>query len=137
MPSTRVAPQTAIACLETLGARGAVASEDAILAALLCPLDGVRIAAARALGRAGTADAVRDLLAVSESGPGELRRAARQAIAEIQSRLPGASPGQLSLAGGEAGALSLAENVAEGSRSSSGTAAASGRAGRLAAGRRQ
>jgi hypothetical protein len=106
--------ETAIACLGTLSVRGTVASEDALLAALLCPLDDVRIAAARALGRAGTADAVRDLLAVSESGPGELRRAARQAIAEIQSRLPGASPGQLSLAGGEAGALSLAENVAGG-----------------------
>ena len=33
----------------------------------------------------------------------------RQAIAEIQSRLPGASPGQLSLAGVEVGQLSLAQ----------------------------
>ncbi len=40
---------------------------------------------------------------------GDLRRAARQAIAEIQARLAGAEPGQLSLAGGEAGALSLAD----------------------------
>jgi len=39
----------------------------------------------------------------------DLVRAARQAIAEIQSRLPGASPGQLSLADAEAGQLSLAQ----------------------------
>jgi len=37
-------------------------------------------------------------------------RAARQAIAEIQARLPGASPGQLSMASGEAGSLSLVED---------------------------
>jgi len=38
-----------------------------------------------------------------------MRRTARQAIAEIQSRLAGAAPGQLSLAAGESGQLSLAE----------------------------
>jgi hypothetical protein len=38
-----------------------------------------------------------------------LRRAARQAIAEIQSRHAGAERGQLSLAGGESGQLSLAD----------------------------
>ena len=42
----------------------------------------------------------------------ELRRAARQAIAEIQSRLQGAAPGQLSLAGVDMGQLSLAGNEA-------------------------
>ena len=42
----------------------------------------------------------------------ELRRAARQAIAEIQSRAEDASPGQLSLAGTEAGQLSLAHDPA-------------------------
>jgi len=45
-------------------------------------------------------------------GP-ELVRATRQAIAEIQSRLPGASPGQLSLAGVETGQLSLATESGE------------------------
>src|SRR6185436_5845866 len=47
----------------------------------------------------------------AESSPRDkdLHRAARQAIAEIQSRLQGASPGQLSLAGAEGGQLSLAE----------------------------
>jgi hypothetical protein len=38
---------------------------------------------------------------------GALRRAVRQAIAEIQSRVTGASPGQLSLAAGDAGQVSL------------------------------
>jgi molecular chaperone DnaK (HSP70) len=43
-------------------------------------------------------------------GDSELLRAFRQAIAEIQVRLPGASPGQLSLVGTEAGRLSLARD---------------------------
>ncbi|HVR97938.1 MAG TPA: hypothetical protein VMW27_15070 [Thermoanaerobaculia bacterium] len=38
----------------------------------------------------------------------DLHRATRQAIAEIQARLPSASPGQLSIAGDEAGQLSIA-----------------------------
>jgi hypothetical protein len=43
-----------------------------------------------------------------------LRRASRQAIAEIQSRLTGATPGQLALADGDAGQLSLAEESVQG-----------------------
>ena len=43
-----------------------------------------------------------------------LRRASRQAIAAIQSRLTGATPGQLSLADGGSGQLSLAEESADG-----------------------
>ncbi len=42
----------------------------------------------------------------------DFRQATRQAIAEIQSRIQGASPGQLSLAGAEAGQLSLAQTEA-------------------------
>ncbi len=48
---------------------------------------------------------------------GDLSRAVRQAVAEIQSRLAragGARPGQLSLAGGEAGQLSVVEEAVEG-----------------------
>ncbi|HEX3526943.1 MAG TPA: hypothetical protein VH988_07735 [Thermoanaerobaculia bacterium] len=48
-------------------------------------------------------------LAERSSRDPELFKATRQAIAEIQSRLPGATPGQLSLAGAEAGQLSLAQ----------------------------
>ncbi len=100
--------RTAVACLEAVGERGSAASEQGMLAALRSPDDSVHLAAARALGRAGTVAAVRDLRAVSERGTRELRAVARQAVAEIQSRLAGAGPGQLSLAGHEAGALSLA-----------------------------
>jgi HEAT repeat protein len=68
------------------------------------------VAAAEALGRSGTVAAVLPLKRAAELSKGiELRRAARQAVAEIQSRLPGASPGQLSLSSSEAGRLSLAQ----------------------------
>jgi HEAT repeat protein len=106
--------ETARACLETLGTRSSTTAEATLLAALWNAEVPVRIAAARVLGRVGSVAVVRDLLTMSESGPGEVRSAARQAIAAIQSRLPGASPGQLSLAGGEAGALSVVEDTAGG-----------------------
>ncbi|HYU31630.1 MAG TPA: HEAT repeat domain-containing protein [Thermoanaerobaculia bacterium] len=69
---------------------GSPATLEALRAACSDPSPEVRLRAAQELGD-------------------ELQRAARQAIAEIQSRLPGASPGQLSLAGTEAGQLSLAQ----------------------------
>lgn len=40
-----------------------------------------------------------------------VRRAAAAAIAEIQSRLTGAAPGQLALSRGEAGSLALADRA--------------------------
>ncbi len=99
----------ACACLEEMGRRGRSEAENLMLESLKDDDVNVVLAAARALGRAGTVAAVPLLLeATSPSSRAELRSAARQAIAEIQSRLPGAAPGQLSLAGGEAGALSLA-----------------------------
>jgi hypothetical protein len=62
----------------------------------------------------GTAAAVLPLKEAADGlFPGELRRAARQAVAEIQSRAQGAAPGQLSLAGGEEGRLSLAQEGGE------------------------
>jgi hypothetical protein len=72
----------------------------------------LRAAAAQALGRIGSVAAVLPLKEAAESSwlDLDLRRAARQAIAEIQSRLSGASPGQLSLASSEAGQLSLAQD---------------------------
>ncbi len=103
-------PQTAQACLEALGRLGRPEHERLLLEALRSDDLPVSIAAARALGRAGTVAAVPPLREATSPGvPGELRSAARQAIAEIQARLTGAEPGQLSLAGGEAGALSLAD----------------------------
>ena len=70
----------------------------------------MRVAAAAALGQVGSAAAVLPLKELGAHGNATTseRRAARQAIAEIQYRAHGASPGQLSLAEGDAGALSLA-----------------------------
>jgi HEAT repeat protein len=101
-------PQTAQACLEALGRLGRAAAEGLLLEALRGDDLPVSAAAAQALGGAGTVAAVAPLREAAERR-GELRSAARQAIAEIQSRLAGAGPGQLSLAGREAGALSLAD----------------------------
>lgn len=58
----------------------------------------------------GDATAVQPLQEAAERSLFDLtlRQAARQAVAEIQSRLHGASPGQISLAEAEAGQLSLA-----------------------------
>jgi hypothetical protein len=57
----------------------------------------------------GTAAAVVPLREAEARDP-SLRSPSRQAIAEIQARLGGAAPGQLSLAGGEAGQLSMVED---------------------------
>ncbi len=95
-------------------ALGEIGSPDAgpwLIPALQREEQGLRVAAANALGRVGTAAAVLPLKEAAEHSwlDRDLRRATRQAIAEIQSRLQGASPGQLSLAGAEAGQLSLAQ----------------------------
>jgi HEAT repeat protein len=98
----------AVAAL-ALGATGSAAAEPPLLPALRRERADIRVAAANALARVGTAAAVLPLKEAAEGATDdpELRRATRQAIAEIQSRLQGASPGQLSLAGAEAGQLSL------------------------------
>jgi HEAT repeat protein len=94
-----------------LGMIGSPAAEPSLIQALRRDLANLRVFAAGALGRVGSAAAVLPLKEAAERSRSdfELRRATRQAIAEIQSRLPGASPGQLSLAGAEAGQLSLVE----------------------------
>jgi HEAT repeat protein len=100
-------PQTAQACLEALGRRGRPEQEGLMLEALAAGDAPVSLAAARALGRVGTVAAVTPLREAAERG-GEHRHVARKAITEIQARLNGAEPGQLTLAAGEAGGLSLA-----------------------------
>jgi HEAT repeat protein len=103
--------ELAAAAAEALGASGQPAAEAPLLEALARGRSvDVHVAAATALGQVGSAAAVlslKDLGARGNATTSE-RRAARQAIAEIQSRLYGATPGQLSLAEGDAGALSLA-----------------------------
>jgi hypothetical protein len=63
------------------------------------------------LGRVGTVGAVLPLkeAAAHSDASAALQRAVRQAVAEIESRLSGASPGQLSLAPGDAGRVSLVD----------------------------
>jgi len=101
--------KTAAAAALALGATGRPAAEPPLLLAL--QREDTRVAAADALARTGTTEAVLPLEEAAERAPEDkdLRRATRQAVAEIQSRLPGASPGQLSLAQDEAGQLSLTE----------------------------
>ena len=108
---TKQKGELAIAAAVALGTTGERAAEAALLEALQSEDSGLREAAATALGRVGTAAAVQPLQEAAERSwlALGLRSAARQAIAEIQSRLQGASPGQLSLAGTEAGQLSLAQ----------------------------
>ena len=98
---------------EAAATLGTVASPSAIAplrSALRAPSLAVAAAAARALGSFAAAAEVAPLREAEARG-GELSRAAREAIAAIQSRLTGATPGQVSLAGGEAGQVSVVESA--------------------------
>ena len=96
------------AALEALLDTRVPIAEGAFLAALASPSPGVVLAATRGLERVGTAQAVPPLRDVEARG-GDFARAARMAIGAIKSRLSGASPGQVSLAGGDAGQLSVVD----------------------------
>lgn len=74
--------------------------------------DALRLAAVRALAQVGSAQAVPALTELAGSRSPDLRRAGREAIATIQSRLHGATPGQLSLDGSGAGQVALADDAA-------------------------
>jgi hypothetical protein len=90
---------------------GGAAAEPPLLRGLcLSQSPEVLVAMAEALGRVGAPSAVMTLRAAADrvSRPA-LDRAVRQAIAEIQARLQGAEPGQLSLTAGEQGQVSLVE----------------------------
>jgi HEAT repeat protein len=79
-----------------LARTGEAAVEPVLIQALAAALGEVRLAAAAGLGAVGTVAAVMPLRqAADQAGSGELRRAARQAIAAIHTRLTGAAPGQL------------------------------------------
>ena len=93
---------------EALAATGAPEAEPALVVALGAPDERRRAAAALALGRVGTVAAIPELRRLEEEDAGA-RAAARQAIAQIRGRAAGAEPGQLSLAGGETGRVSLAD----------------------------
>jgi hypothetical protein len=106
---------TARACLESVGRHAEPEDEPFLLAALEWATDDAPAAMAEALGRVGTVAAVMPLRSAAERiGDDRFRRAARQAIATIQSRQPGASPGQISLAAGEAGQVSVVDEDTRG-----------------------
>lgn len=112
--STLETDELAVAAAQALEATGNPAAEPPLIPALQSEHADLRVAAANALGRVGSVAAVLPLEeAESFLRDAELRRAARQAIAEIQARLPGASPGQLSMAEVETGQLSLAPEAGQ------------------------
>ena len=104
----------AAAAALALGTTGEAAAEPPLLQALQSEDSELREAAATALGKVGSIAAVQPLQEATERFwlDLDLRQAARQAIAGIQARLEGASPGQLSIAETEAGQLSLAQDGA-------------------------
>ena len=101
--------ELAVGAARALAAAGTTTAEGPLREALDLGHDPeVLVAVARALGRVGSTAAVMPLRAAAERvGDGDVARAVRQAIAEIQARLQGAAPGQLSLATGEEGRVSL------------------------------
>ena len=105
----RVRGGLAIAAIEALATIGGPAVEAPLVGALAAGEPAVAAAAARALARWGTIGAVAALRAAEQRGV-EVGPPARTAIAAIQSRLPGASPGQVSLAGAS-GELSVVEST--------------------------
>jgi hypothetical protein len=106
-------PATARACAAALARAGDPQDEPLLLAIAREDRDeSLRVAAVRALGLVGTAQAVPSLAELAGSGSADLRRAGREAIATIQSRLKGATPGQLSLDPGAAGQVALADDAA-------------------------
>jgi hypothetical protein len=101
------------AAARALGTTGRPGAEAPLIDALERHDAALKLSAAVALGRVASAAAVAPLRRLeSASSDAALRRAAREAIAQIQERRSGASPGQLSLADGEAGRLSLIEDEA-------------------------
>jgi HEAT repeat protein len=88
-------------------------SERALVGALGRDVPELRDAAATALGRCGSVSAVWPLKeAANKHTERAFQRASRQAIAQIQSRAGGVTPGQLSIAASEAGQLSIADSEA-------------------------
>ncbi len=104
----------AVDAARALGASRLAAAEAPLLEALDHEAGDLRLAATEALGQVGSPAAVVRLKEAAERDSA-LRRAARQAIEEIQARTGGAAPGEVSLAdGGETGELSLADEGPEG-----------------------
>jgi HEAT repeat protein len=106
----------AVAAANALGFVHSSAAEEALLQALESRLPQIRHAAVLSLGRVGRVASLAPLRAMADddTGAAELAAVARQAVAAIEARLPGASRGQVSLAEGEAGHVSLASDALAG-----------------------
>jgi HEAT repeat protein len=100
--------RTGRAAIDVLADRGGAAVEPVLVAALHAPDPSLAAAAASALGACGSVAVVPELARAEEREPA-VRRAAREAIAAIQSRLTGATPGQVSLVDRAGGTVSLAD----------------------------
>lgn len=104
-----------VAAAAALGVSRLPQAEAFLVEALRYESAELRIVAAAALGHTGSAGAVLPLKEAAHRDPRdrELGRATRQAVAQIQSRLSGAAPGQLSLSAAAcSGQLALAESEA-------------------------
>jgi hypothetical protein len=99
-------PEMQVAAAQSLGWSGHPRAEAALIGALEHALPDVRMAAAGALGQVGTVTSVLPLKEAA-ARDGNLGAMVRQSIAAIQARVSGGAPGQLSIAGTEAGQLSL------------------------------
>lgn len=99
--------------LRVLKGLEAARAEDALALLLAQEDEDVQTGAAEALGRIGTVGAVEPLRALAERGllDSASKRAARQAILNIQSRLQGAEAGQIAVIeeAPQAGAVALAD----------------------------
>lgn len=94
--------------LEALGLLGERAHEETLLRHLEDPSPEVRCACASALGRVGTAAALKHLARLRRwAFPDEVAAAAEMAIARVEARLLVAEPGWVSFPAEQAGALSL------------------------------
>jgi hypothetical protein len=113
---TADATDLAVTAATALASIGDPSAEAPLIAALGSTSNELRLAAAQALGHVGTAVSVAPLHAAADGHLLDLglRSAAQHAIAAIQARARGASPGQMSLAEGESGQVSLADDDASG-----------------------
>jgi hypothetical protein len=109
LPRRRFA--TAGACVKVLARVGSATAERPLLDLLAHADEALRFASVNALGFVGTRSAVLPLQEIAEKVGGEMRREARQAVAEIQSRLSGADHGQLTVASVDSGQVSLPSAV--------------------------
>jgi HEAT repeat protein len=98
----------ALDAARALGKIGGGDAEAALIGALEGDVFESRLAAAEVLAEVGSIAAVPALREAERQGL-QIRRLARQAIADIQARATG-TPGAVSLAGAEAGQVSIAED---------------------------